>query len=98
MPVKTTWKPADADGKVSAKEKNDLPNSAFVFPKQRKEPVTDASHLRNALARFNQVEGVTDEDREVAFANLKKAAAHFEVDMKENSWHELGKHPHSNKK
>jgi hypothetical protein len=44
-----------------------------------------------ALARFDQVEGVTDSDRELAFANIKKAAAHYGVDIKEKSWRELGK-------
>ncbi len=95
MSAKTTWKPIPDHGKLSTKEKNDLPDSAFAFPKQRKEPVTDASHLRNALARFDQVEGVTDEDRDEAFANLKKAAEHFGVEIKEKSWQELSKKPHT---
>ncbi len=95
MSAKTTWKPIAEHGKLSTKEKADLPDSAFAFPKQRKEPVTDASHLRNALARFDQVEGVTDEDRDEAFANLKKAAEHFGVEIKETSWKELGKKPHT---
>lgn len=30
--------------------------SQFAFPKQRKEPVHDAEHVRNAIARFDQVE------------------------------------------
>ena len=51
----------------------------FAFPKKRKEPLTDARHVRNALARFDQVEGVcTDEERGQAFANIKKAAKHYE--------------------
>ena len=62
----------------------------FAFPRQRKEPLTDASHVKNALARFDQVEGVSDADRELAFANIKKAAAHYGVDRQENSWRDLG--------
>ena len=58
---------------------------------QRKEPLTDASHVRNALARFDQVEGVSDADRDLAFANIKKAAAHYGVDIGEKSWRELGR-------
>jgi hypothetical protein len=38
----------------------ELPDSVFAFPRQRKEPLTDADHVRNALARFDQVEGVSD--------------------------------------
>jgi len=66
-----------------------LPDSVYAFPKQRKEPLTDASHVRNALARFDQVEGISDSDRELAFANIKKAAQHYGVDIKEKSWREL---------
>ena len=71
--------------------RSDLPESVFAFPKQRKEPLTDADHVRNALARFDQVQGVTDNDRELAFANIKKAAQHYGVDMIEKSWRDLKK-------
>jgi hypothetical protein len=91
----TTWKPHTEHGELSTKDKNDLPESVFAFPKQRKEPLTDADHVRNALARFDQVKGVSDEDRDLAFANIKKAAGHFGVDMKETHWRELGKKPHT---
>lgn len=87
----TTWKPHEEHGELSTKEKNDLPESVFAFPRQRKEPMTDASHVRNALARFDQVKDVSDADRDQAFANIKKAADHYGVDIKEKSWHELGK-------
>jgi hypothetical protein len=33
---------------------------------------------------------VSDADRELAFANLKKAARHFNVEFAESSWHEFG--------
>ena len=59
----------------------------------RKEPLTDASHVRNAIARFDQTVGVSDEDRELAFANIKKAAEHYGVDMMEKNWKELGSRP-----
>ena len=61
----------------------------FAFPKERKEPLTDASHVRNAIARFDQTIGVSD-DRELAFANIKKAAEYYGVDMTEKNWKELG--------
>ena len=87
----TTWKPHEEHGELSTKEKNDLPESVFAFPRQRKEPMTDASHVRNALARFDQVKDVSDADRDQAFANIKKAADHYGLDVKEKSWKELGK-------
>lgn len=60
---------------------SDLPNSVYAFPKKRKEPLTDARHVRNAVARFDQVTDVSDEERSQALANIKKAAAYYEVDL-----------------
>jgi hypothetical protein len=76
---------------------SDLPNSVYAFPKQRKEPLTDARHVRNAVARFDQVTGVSEDERAQAFANIKKAAAYYDVDLGESSWRELGVHPQSNR-
>ncbi len=92
---KTTWKPHTERGELSSKDRDNLPESMFAFPKQRKEPLTDASHVKNALARFDQVEGVSDGDRDVAFANIKKAAKHYGIDVDEENWHQLGKKPHT---
>jgi hypothetical protein len=89
--METTCKPHEKHGELT--ERSDLPDSVFAFPKQRKEPMTDASHVRNAIARFDQTIGVSDEDRKLAFANIKKAAKHYGVDMSESEWTELGKHP-----
>jgi hypothetical protein len=87
----TTWKPHEKHGELAAADRNELPDSVYAFPKKRKEPLTDAKHVRNALARFDQVEDVTDAEREQAFANIKKAAEHYGVEMTEKNWHELGK-------
>src|SRR5262249_24989475 len=84
-------KPHEKHGDLT--ERSDLPDSVFAFPKERKEPLTDASHVRNAIARFDQTIGVSDEDRELAFANIKKAAEYYGVDMTEKNWKELGSHP-----
>jgi hypothetical protein len=73
----STWEPthhAEEPGRLDAARVNALPESAFAFPRSRKEPMTDASHVRNALARFDQVKDVSDAERELAFANIKKAA------------------------
>jgi hypothetical protein len=67
----------------------ELPESVFAFPRQRKEPLTDADHVKNALARFDQVQGVTDAERDLAFANIKAAADYYGVDVRENSWRDL---------
>ena len=87
--METTWMPSTEYGEIH--NRTELPESVFAFPGQRKEPLTDASHVINALARFDQVQDVTDADRDLAFANIKKAAAYYGVDVKENSWRELGR-------
>jgi hypothetical protein len=94
MATTVTWKPHSEHGELSTSDREDLPDSVYAFPKQRKEPLTDASHVRNALARFDQVEGVSDTERAEAFANIKKAAQHYGVDITEKDWHDLGKKPH----
>jgi hypothetical protein len=81
--MRATWKPHEKHGELT--ERSDLPNSVFAIPKKRKEPLTDAKHVRNAIARFDQMTGVTADERELAFANIKKAAKHYGVDMTEKS-------------
>lgn len=61
----------------------------FAFPRQRKEPLEDARHVRNAVARFNQVEGVSDAERDEAWARIQAAAASFGVVIHERGWREL---------
>jgi hypothetical protein len=85
--MQATWQPHTVHGDLSTR--SDLPEIVFAFPRQRKELLTDADHVRNALTRFGQVQGVSDADRELAFANIKKAAHHYGVDVKEKSWRDL---------
>jgi hypothetical protein len=94
--MSATWKPHDSQSSAPDNQTN-LPDSAFAFPGKRKEPMTDASHVRNAIARFDQVKDVTDQDRTQAFTNLKAAAKHFKVEMTETSWHDLGSKPAAKK-
>lgn len=90
MTEEATWKPYTEHGKLSYVEKEDLPDSVFAFPRERKEPLTDVEHVRNALARFDQVEGVSDSDKDLAFRNIKKAAEYYGMNVRENDWRELG--------
>jgi hypothetical protein len=76
---------------LNAKERQHIKDSQFAFPKERKEPLEDASHVRNAIARFDQVEGVSDHERDEAWKRIKKAADKFGVEVHEKSWRELGK-------
>ena len=85
--MRATWMPYTEEGVIH--NRAELPDSVFAFPRQRKEPLTDASHVRNALARFDQFEGVSDADRDLAFANIKAAAEYYGVDVRESSWRDL---------
>ena len=67
-----------------------LNKKAFAFPKEEKEPIENASHVRNAIARFNQVKGVSDAERDAAWKQIKAAAKKFDVEVKEKSWREMG--------
>ena len=95
MASHTTWQARTKHGELDTEDRESLPDSAYAFPKQRKEPLTDAEHVRNALARFDQVQDVSDADRDLAFANIKKAADHYGLNVEEKSWHDLGKRPHT---
>jgi hypothetical protein len=95
MAVQTTWKPHTEHGELDTEDRRNLPESVYAFPKQRKEPLTDVAHVKNALARFDQTKGVSDADRDQAFANIKKAAQHYGLQVEETDWHDLGKKPHT---
>jgi hypothetical protein len=71
--------------------KQDLPDSAYAFPRVHKEPIHDASHVRNAIARFDQVQDVTDDERREAFKRIQRAAKKFDVEMSAERWQDLGK-------
>jgi hypothetical protein len=91
MAPEATWEPHEKHGHLTTQ--SDLPDTVFAFPEQRKEPLTDARHVRDAVARFDQVTGVSDTDRALAFANIQKAARYYGVNLSETDWHQLGVHP-----
>ena len=75
--------------KLDQEDRDNLSRRQFAFPKQEKEPLEDASHVRNAVARFDQVEGVSDTERDEAWKRIKAAAKRFDVEIEAKSWHEL---------
>lgn len=84
--MKITWKPPH----IHRNEKRaQLPASAFAFPAERKEPLTDANHVRSAIARFSQVDGVSTGERAQAFANLKAAAQYYGISFNAKTWRDL---------
>jgi hypothetical protein len=80
---------AEESHTLSTAERNELGDESFAFVEQRKEPLIDAEHVRNAIARFNQVEGVNDDDRDRAWARIKAAADRHGVEVHEKSWRDL---------
>jgi hypothetical protein len=76
---------------LSEAQRDRLDEDKYAFPKERKEPLIDADHVRNAMARFNQVEGVSDDERDEAWGRIKRAAKRHGVEVHEKSWRELGK-------
>ena len=78
--------------KIKEASRDHIAEENFAFPKERKEPIHDAAHVRNAIARFNQVEGVSDSERDAAWKRIKSAAKKHNVELKEKDWRELGSH------
>ena len=71
--------------------KKELEDDEFAFPRQRKEPLTDARHVRNAIARFDQVEDVSDSERDAAWRRIRPAAKKYDIEVTARGWRELFK-------
>ena len=74
---------------MATEKKDGLADEEFAFPAERKEPLTDARHMRNAISRFNQVEGVSDAERDKAWKRILSAAKRFDVEVSESDWRDL---------
>jgi hypothetical protein len=75
--------------RLDQEDRNNIGGPDYAFPKERKEPLENASHVRNAVARFNQVKGVSDSERDEAWKRIEAAAKKFGVELEERSWHDL---------
>ena len=80
-----------SDGGMSTADRDKLDAQEFAFPDERKEPLTDARHVRNAISRFDQVEGVSDAERDKAWKRILAAAKRFDVEVSEADWRDLAK-------
>lgn len=76
---------------LSARQRDRMPAQTFAFPKERKEPLNDARHVRNAIARFDQVEGVSDSERDAAWRRIRAAARKHGVEINVRGWRALMK-------
>jgi hypothetical protein len=77
--------------RLSGAARNNFPSSNFAFPELRKEPLENASHVRNAIARFNQVKDVSEASRDKAWGRIRMAAKAYGVEMTVADWRDLGK-------
>ncbi len=93
MAGNVTWRPRSTHGKLSEAKVRELPDSAFAFPTQRLAPLTDAGYVREAIAQFAAIENVSDDDRDLAFENIRKAVVHYHVALPETNWRQLGTRP-----
>lgn len=76
---------------LSTRQKDRIGSGTFAFPKERKEPLNDARHVRNAIARFDQVEGVTDTERDAAWRRIRTAARKYGVEVSARGWRQLAR-------
>ena len=76
---------------VTTRRENQLSDTEFAFTKERKEPLVDAKHVRNTIARFDQVEGVTDSERDETSRRIRSAAHRYGVEVSASSWRDLFK-------
>lgn len=90
MEQEPTWRPHPTHGKLAKAQEDALPETAFAFPGRRVFPLTDEGYVRTAIEEFEQVEDVSDDDCELAFANIQRAAAFYRVPMTETDWRQLG--------
>lgn len=83
---------------LSTQKRDHMPKGTFAFPKERKEPLNDARHVRNAIARFDQVEGVSDAERDAAWRRIRTAARKYGVEVSARGWRSLMKGGRSGRK
>src|SRR4029077_14288699 len=85
MEINASWRPYNGPADTP---RSSLPDSSFAFPTERAEPLTNAAHVRSAIARFAQVHGVSDSERDVAFGNIKAVADYYGVSVRATNWYE----------
>jgi len=76
---------------LSTRQRDRMSRDTFAFPKERKEPLNDARHVRNAVARFDQVQGVSDSERDAAWRRIRTAARKYGVHIEARGWRSLMK-------
>ena len=76
---------------LNTRQRDRMSSDKFAFARKRKEPINDARHVRNAVARFDQVEGVTTAERDRAWRRIREAARKYGVHIEARGWRSLMK-------
>jgi hypothetical protein len=63
--------------------------TASGFPRTETEPISDASYVRHAGARFHQVKDITDAERTATWKRIQAEARQFGVEVNEDNWPNL---------
>ena len=72
-------------------DRDELTGEHHAFAHQHQLPLDGAAQVRDAIARFDQVEGATDADRDAAWARILWAAKQHGVEVLEKGWRGLRK-------
>jgi hypothetical protein len=73
---------------LDTKDRDKLRSSQFAYVDKKGEehlPINDASHVRNAIARFNQTEFESKAAKERARKKIVSAAKRFDVEVADDS-------------
>ena len=73
---------------LDAKKRAKLPNSAFAYidsKGRRRLPINDESHVRNAIARFNQTDFQSKTAKEEARRKILRAAERYGIEVDEDA-------------
>jgi hypothetical protein len=74
------WSGMHRNPELTTTKRARLPATVFAFPRERKLPLPDASHVRNAMARFGQVKDVSSGERRRAYRTILRAATRYGID------------------
>ena len=94
--MKPTWKPHEEHGKLSSERSQRAPRIRLRLPRQaqgaddRRLPRPQRHQPASTRSKMSPTQNATRPS-----ANIHAAAKHYNVDMPETSWHDLGEKPHT---
>ena len=85
------------NGELDTDDRKDLPDSAYGFPKERKEPDDRriaCAQRHGALRSGQRRRGRRSRS---CLGQYQEAARHYEIEVEEESWRDMGKKPYTKK-